>query len=665
MRSALMTLRSTLINSLGCEPACTSVAANFDVNSTSVFEGNALTFLNQTTNATEYVWQVNNETFNEENLTYQFNERGFYTVCLKASNNNCINRKCVKIKVFGPEPCFLPATECNLLSNGNFLESNFIYGNNFIAAPFRNLSFNKICNWKNKVGDPDIYSKNGVVAAVINGSGGNTEGLVSQNKIFFKKNRVYNIIVDYLVTHPIANPGVPYPAIISTLDIGLCPNSDSYLDPTSDTVIHRIPAGNLFQMTYEELKVYNFLESDFVQESFNFLPTEDMSMHLFLINKIAVDNYYESNWLVKSIKVLCQENSCTTNPDFTFDELCPKVFRGSNIDGDGDQYTWNFLCNGVSMSGQNVIVDLPTGPCEVCLTIACDQETAATNCKTVNTPATSNECPSACQSLTVHLQTCEQDTSQNNSFIANFSITVPDGTGSCKDVGVISGSQLMNIQLSSYRINDDPNDVTKDIIKFGIKVVTPVGFDLLNQDVSGYLNLCDSIGNVICYNLIFSGKACEKCLGEVTATAACADTNPLDDNYSYSGNVIINLPPGFVFAECSSESTEVGYGQNVTFNPNNSTATVNFTINTTKKGDFDVSTLLCIKIDGVSHCFTLIIDIQPCPPIPDNCIDWGTKVTSATNCNVSDRAVTYNVTMNDVWLFSSEYSVCGNDLLLH
>ena len=657
MRCALMTLRPTLMNSLGCLPGCTEVSVDFTASATTVEEGMSITFTNQSSNATSYTWEVNDEIFSSTDLSYTFQERGFYDVCLTASNATCTNRLCIEIRVIGEDPCFELASPCDLVANGDFQESNFDYQNSSYIFGAFNASLNEVCNWLNKSASPDLLVRNDFIAASMVSFGTYLEGIVTTDNIILQAGQEYEILVEYAVTAPST-----YNLPTSDLEIGLSPNTNPMYNSNFDLQLAYIQEQNFLPYTWFELSGANITTSDFTTSIICIKPETDIQGHLYVINiPVAGSNGSDknANFLIKRIEIICKEKSCLPEPDFTFDEDCPKEFMGINT-GDGDEYIWDFLCNGVTMSGQNVTIDLPVGDCEICLTAICEQETSATICKTVTIPEESTDCEPVCEDLTVYLQTCKQDLVEETTFIADFSISVPDGTEACDGVDIVSGSNQFDAS-ASVSIEDDPNDPTLDIVNVSITFITPPGTDILNNSIAGLINLCDPDGKVICYNLICVATECTNCLGDITATATCADPNPFDDEYIYEGSVPIDFPfDGFSACDSDPVSTDVGFAPTITVNGSGSQANIDFTINTNTEGAFETSSLLYFENGGIQYCYTLIIDIDPC--IEPDCRDWANKVTTAKNCTVVDGQVTYTVDMSDVWLFGSGFTDCGDGL---
>ena len=640
MRTTLMVARSSLMNSVACLPACPEVQVAFTATpSTNVEAGSSVSFMNQSTGANSYLWEIGMQTFSSTNLNYTFTTKGFYQVCLTGYGDDCQNRQCQTVKVIDSLPCFSNATVCNPIRNGDFNESNYDYAD---EAPYHSNAFGNqfdlVCNWGNKFRSPDLYLHNGIVAAsIVGGLRRWQEGIVTQEPVNFEADQWYLIKVDYLFSSCADIDA-------SSLIVGFS-DSNGLNEQAGDEELFRITDTELFNECFDTIArgVSHIQPEDFKQHYFYYYSSVAHSKHIYLSSLPDLDLPDHTVHLVERIEICCSEPPCV-DLDMIFDQNCPKIFTVESPE-ENVTYSWQFRCIGVEMTGESVTLDLPPGECEVCLIANCLIEGSNIICRTINVPEESEECRSSCEDLNIVLQTCEQDTSQENHFVAQVVLSVPDGTVPCEGVDVLSNSTFVDINLTSISIEDDPNNPSLDNITLGIDVNAPAGIDVLNSQMAGAINLCTADGEILCYNLTFTGSECANCLGEITATAACADPNPFDDEYVYEGSVTIELPTG-TYEECDPVSTEVGYEQNVSFG--NSKATVDFTINTSTSGDFDASTLICILINGIQYCYTLNIEIEPCQIPPTDCIqEWAPKPT--TDCEVSDDGMfTFSFNMYNV-----------------
>ena len=98
MRCALMMERSGLMNSIGCEPGCTSTTAGFTVPNSQIEVGQSLTFTNTSVGATSYSWTINGqEVSTNTDLTHLFDMGGIFEVCVDAFGPDCVSRFCSNI----------------------------------------------------------------------------------------------------------------------------------------------------------------------------------------------------------------------------------------------------------------------------------------------------------------------------------------------------------------------------------------------------------------------------------------------------------------------------------------------------------------------------------------------------------------------------------------
>lgn len=646
IRSALLSLRSSLLTSIGCEEGCSDVISSFSVSNTVVPVGTQVQFINNSINAISYRWLMNTEQYSTtSNWSYTFYEGGTYNVCLDAiSETGCINRHCNTIYVI---PSCIPNEDpCESVQNGDFEQIS----ESMVVTDFKN-----VCGWERIQSSPYFCDgpNNNAIGLFFKSTTDN-ERITSKDPLIFYEGQICKISFDYLVTNI-----SPQKIIIALASNNSPTGSTSTPLESSATIIAEILNPSVDYSNQINNKCY--------KEGFSFHHYEDYFQFVNPANKYItitglgnIDNSKHSIVFIDNVSInCCGPTGCIPIPDFTYNKECPKEFSGVNL-GDhhpeGDIFTWNFLCANTTMTGQNVTIDLPPGDCEVCLTVACDNETATTTCKIVKIPETNPECEDECIDMDVTMHTCKQDITGENSYIGQVKLKVPNGTGPCDDSDILMGSSQFDISLASYSIIDDI-DPLYDIVTLGIEVNTPPGIDLMNSFIIGFVNLCDPDGNVICYNLIYRGEECDNCLGEITATASCIDDNPFDDIYQYKGNVTVDLPSGG-FKPCDIVSSEVGYNQTVVMNSQGNQAIIDFNINTSTEGDFDATSLLCFTDkDGVQYCYTLNIDIDPCPPLPTDCVAvWATKPVNCTRSE--DGMLTYNFTMGNGMIPAGQYEIC-------
>ncbi len=642
MRCALMNLRGSLLNSIGCMPGCEDVVAGFTVTNTQIMVNTNLTFTNISTNANSYNWTINGvEVGTATNLSYTFTSGGIFEVCLDAVGDDCVTRFCTNISVF--PTCLPPPDSCELVTNGNFEQ---ITGN--AESGYSDAGFANVCGWDNGRSTSfycNLHETNSVAVRVDYGYVGPTESIITHEELNLKIGKTYIVSFDYF-------------AAVNSIDdiyLVLTDNPDGEYDIQNTTIVAHVENT---QPTIQQQNNHSCYPpgTPFATYSGTFTYNGDGRRYLSL-TAISPNVPHRSYVFFDNISInCCNGDICTPIPDFTYDTLCPMTFTGSNT-GDGDTYLWTFLCDGYTATGPNVTRDFPAGTvCDICLTISCDYETSATVCKTIVIPE-DEDCGASCTDIDVSAQACKKEKRSTNTYIANFDLEVPEGTGPCGDIPISSNSANAEVHVTSYSVADGSPGY--DIISIGVEITTPIGYDLDSDVLGAGITLCDTLGNIICFNLKISGSSCDNCLGDITATAECIDSNPFDEEYVYEGSVTIDLPSdGFV--PCNPVSTEVGYDQSVSII--GSQANIDFTINSSTEGDFDASSLLCfVDVDNIQYCYTLNIEIDPCPEPPE-CIDWGTKVADAKDCTVVDGSVTYTVDMSYIWLFGSGYSDCGHGL---
>lgn len=90
MIAALQGPRASLLQSIGCQPLCSSpISIGFTMSASTITAGGTVNFTNTTTGAAAYSWLVNNVQFSTSaNAGYLFSTPGTYYITLQASNND-------------------------------------------------------------------------------------------------------------------------------------------------------------------------------------------------------------------------------------------------------------------------------------------------------------------------------------------------------------------------------------------------------------------------------------------------------------------------------------------------------------------------------------------------------------------------------------------------
>jgi len=664
MRCALMALRPTLINSLGCQPGCSGILVDFSASDISVEEGGSITFTNSSSGATDYKWTIEADHANSTHLTYTFDERGFYDVCLTASSASCSNRKCMQVIVYGGEPCFSEPSECTPLRNGNFLETNFQLEDGFYAH-ILNGGLNDVCNWDNYIGSPDLIHNNSTSAIRLISDIGdiqnwnsikyNKEALKTIDELNLKPNRNYTLSLDYFVsTMGTCGPN-------GVLEIGFTDGfgNNQFLTEVYPEFIFNTPNNQIGTFDLNNNPISTFVYH------FNSNNVEDGKLYLWNKSQCPQQgNLHWVNYLITNINLVCND-VCTPIPDFTYDQTCPNTFIAQNS-GDGNIYQWEFKCDGLIMNGQEVTRDFPAGTeCEVCLTAACDLENEATFCEMVTIPEDlPSECTDDCRDISVKASTCEQADGVVNEYLTNFTITVPKNSGPCGDEPLQSNSTTVGVILESYKEQPsaDPDFVD---ITIGMLITVPPTLDLTQKSVAAGLTLCAPDGTLMCFNLTISGEECSSaCLDlGLNSNAFCVDPNPANSIFLFTGSVTFELDTTFSqYDLCNITSSQVGL--EINFTDNNGEITIDYTIESVDF-DFEISTLICIVgINGVvKFCTPLNINVPvPCLPVPETCIQEWMKKNADTECEVENGQIKYNSSMDPVILLSPNFQLCEDEV---
>ncbi len=659
LRGALMNLRPSLMSSLGCQPSCPSVDVDFMATSTETQEGGDITFTNNSSGATSYVWEVGTEQFTSTNLTYQFEERGLYDVCLTAEDPSCSNRRCISIHVLGEDPCTSLPSACDLLVNGDFEQTNFQYQEGYYFNAFQG-TLDRICNWNPKFETPDIIHNDGVPYARLVGFTGHEEGLVTATPLALQAG------VEYLIK-------IQYAAISEQLEpeecnfiVGFAETGETYRDHAIDEVLGNFTANKVLDISNEDLTNTNFTleNSDLNTTLVCYTPEFNEDKHLYITIENAGDGFLTNcHMLIKEIEVVCK-GSCQPIPDFTFDPNCPSTFTGSNA-GDGNDYEWTFLCDGYSTTGQEVTRDFPKGStCEVCLTISCDMENATTICKVITNPSPS-DCPSSCINMNVLALACDETLGEDNKYIANFDIEVPSGTGPCGDAPLQANSTELDLDLVSFDIQDHPTNPALDVVSVGMSICANSEQYLSIFSEPAGLTMCDADGNIICYNLKILAVECESCGESIVVDAACVDVDPSDGIYEYDGSVVIPNLPGnqnSQYTLCEGASAEVGFS--ATVSGSGTSVTVDFEVATANGGAGSFPVILCLTDPEQGQtCISMTVNIPDgCPEPPEECVEGWVPKPLKSQCVIEDGQIKYSFVMQDLGLLTSGLQACDGEI---
>ena len=425
MRTTVTTVRSPLLNSLGCVPGCTSVIADFDPSVLGGIVGITIDFMNTSIGGNTYLWEVEGTTSPDFHFSHEFNNQGTFLVCLTASNPDCTNKHCVLVEITGPDPCFGGFEFCNVLLNGN-LEQNsyglgvachFFNGN----ACYDNSTGSGVCNWDRKYSSPAFCSDQPGANSFILLSWAN-EAFVTTMPTDLVDGQSYTLSYRYFHVAPSfnlngtatlhagltqsSNIGAPYPfgepiRTLSTVEDAGVDAIGIYVDcPPLDAQFH----------PEEVLFTYNAGDPTFVFFSFDGVGPQPNQSYMHIRDIVITD---------------CNQ-TCVPEPDIVLEqEDCTLTVTGVNTGDIGICY-WDFGDNTTATGCDATHTYTTPGTYNVCLTIVCDEYGSASICKTV----TVEDCVPDCITVDLVEVTCKnQGTTDPSDDKWCFKIIVTDNSG--------------------------------------------------------------------------------------------------------------------------------------------------------------------------------------------------------------------------------------------
>lgn len=416
MRTTLETLRGSLLTSIGCSPGCTGVIAGFSSSATQGPIGTAITFTNTSSGASTYSWKLDGvEVSTATNFSYTFTTGGVFELCLDAiGSNGCVTRFCQVITIgTGSGSNCAPPSYCEKVINGDFEQ--------IVGSGANNQNFGNVCGWKTIQSSPYYCDgpNNNAIGLYVNTY--DIERVSTIDPINFVTGQQCIIEFDYLVTN--ASP--------VAIQIGLVDNNNPVTSgynsplPANATIIAQInnpPIDYTGQWNHQCYNT-NFQLHHFAVQ-FTITDPNNKYLQITGLGASATSIFFIDNVSINC----CSTTGCNPNPDFTWEGCNPTIFTGTNVGGDGLDYTWNFLCDGFTATGPTVVHTIPAGTtCEVCLTISCDLETSETICKNVTSPCT----PDSCLNVRILKLHCDdKGTADPADDYWYFDILVTDLTGS-------------------------------------------------------------------------------------------------------------------------------------------------------------------------------------------------------------------------------------------
>lgn len=618
MRTALIMCRASLIESLGCVPACNDVTPDFVPSDVTVETGEMLSFSNTTIpSQATYVWTIEDQEFTSFNLTnYTFHHLGPVLVCLRATYNGCTNEHCELIQVVGFDDCTNPVLpECELLYNGMFDRNNVQIGVEDHFSSNQNPNNNKVCNWINKWKTPFFCSNLGKDAFGLYTSSSDTEeSIVTVMEVPFVAGKNYKVTFEYYVGNA-ANTLLLLTE--PTLKIGLTHSTNQ--GDNDDYVIKELSG-----LRYDNYDVSNpeclNPNTNFHYYEFTFPYTNEMGKYLYFqnFNTGPIDH---SIIYIRDVHIpTCA--SCTPVPDFEFEiEDCSASFEGQSIGDLSLYYHWDFG-DGITSSGENVTHEyLFAGTFDVCLTIACAPEISATECKEI---VITGPCSDCTELPSVLATICNEEENAQNAYMANFSVLIPDGFQVCPGNDLYLYSEDVIFTVISYEIIDAGS--INDKLNVGLVITSPLGYNFSQLGAEGYFILCNPLGEQFCYSIEFNGKECDNCItAEIPSIATCNESLSDVSTFVYEGTIVVDVTD-FELLFTNFESTELGF-QVLSSIQSGSVWTIQYRITVENLYFASTNIILYFEKPGVKLCANSVIIItEPCSELPSDCVEeWDIK----------------------------------------
>ncbi len=621
MRCAMMSLRSDLMYSIGCEPPCSTVVASFTASATTIEQGESVSFTNTSTGATSYTWLVEGQEFSSTDLFLVFPSPGFISVCLRATDGSCTNQFCMVIEV-QPMDCPTPEViDCEYLFNGDLGLSTVPNG-----SSVHPLGSGDACNWVVRNSSPFFCSDFAFNTFGLNHEFARQEGVVTETELEFVDGESYLLSFEYHVV-PAGKIGSDNP----NLEVGLALTPSIGLSLPGDHILL-----NFTNLLFDDNELVPNRECHGPNAAYNsaslcFTYREEYGKHLYFIN---TNTGLSATVFVKNISVkgcgICEDAPpCGEGLEFELEvEDCTATLTATTNDPEGD-LCWD-LGNGVTAEGPIVEHEYPFGgEFVICLTQKCDPENAHTVCHEVVIPDSCNVCDTL-DMVTAVL--CEEsgDTTISDYYLANFSFEVPKGYGPCQEDDLFVWSGDVEIFVTSFDIDD--SNTAFDVIDVAIVIVPEPGSTF--ESTIGFITLCNGNGDVVCRMFELEASVCERCMPEVESDAACSQ-DTINNLFVYEGTAIVTLPPSLAgYTECGFNAPEVGFEiVNYSYNPSTYTWTIEYTITTTEPDLGETSALLCfIGPSETQYCVPLAITVsESCAPLPTECPHyWNIKDMSCT-----------------------------------
>jgi PKD repeat protein len=603
MRYAYMYLRSSLMGSLGCEPACTDVEASFTMPDITINQ-NGTMLIRSTTDPIEadHLWTVDGMEYTTTNIEHTFNIPGLSIVCLTAVYNDCPNRFCDTILVIPANACYDSLNYCGLLRNGDLREHNIPFNTSHHFSG--NSGQYKVCGWKVKNPTPYFCSKEFMLGAWGLWSGFE-ESIVSEDPMQLIHGNTYSICFEYyaqMIASNLVDNGVK-------LNVGLSKDCTMGIRKPTDYTLREL---EIFTDDYNGRNV-GCPPDDAVwrQESIVFEYDENtMGPHLYFFNDIISATSMRNIVFIRGLCVKDCRNCVDVCPPLI--DSCTVAFEVCNEDTNVLRYDWDFGDGSKIVSGTNPThTYLWKGTYSVCVTAIYSEEESYTSCITVYIQ---EDCVGCDEENILNLTANRCDTLNN--YLIQFSFDVDKGFEPCQEDRFYMNSDDAGIAVNSYII--EVVDENTDKIHISAYVTPKPNHDLDNEPVFGRITLCGPDDQFICLLFELSGHTCESCLDlDVEVFASCDSI--VDGLLYYSGTVEVDLDTPNEYNFCGSTSSESGFEGDVRETDPGTIFNFDYSIRRTQSGAFNTQVLLCFdpESEGNEICINLNITVSfPCDTMP-------------------------------------------------
>ena len=659
IRCALLTLRQPLTYSLGCASGCLTTTSSFTVDSTGVDTLTNVSFVSTSTgNAPlQYSWLIDGTEVGTSNVfQHVFGDPGQYEVCLDVTGSDgCIKRSCTTMTAF--PVCAPSPNPCEKVLSGSFEQINSSTGSS--------NNFDPVCGWDKTESSPfycNMPDNNSIGLIFTYTTTFDEERVTSEAPLDLKVGSDYIISFDYHVTNEV--PEKLIVALTQTGTPGPLPSNANIIAEISRPDVNT--TNQINHECHEVGAVFEHYDGGFTYSG-------DGKLYLNISGKtgfhydtltsqgqtVLILKRHESIVFFDNISIIgCETPDCTPIPEFEIkQDSCSATFSGYDVGG-GGSFHWDFG-DGDTETGQVVFHEFLYGDTfDVCLTITCEENEAISEmlCKEVIVPDSCNQCDTLSTPITAIL--CEEDTTTTNTFISNFSFSVPDGYGPCDEGGnLFITSKETGITILSYEIDTLP--VGTDIITVAALMAPLSVFEFEKNGAFAVTTLCND-SMMICIEFEIAPTVCDDCHDPVETEAVCNDSLSSDSVFVYEGSVVVNIDGGNNVDFCGVFSPEIDFSiTNIVQNVND--WTINYSITTTQSGYTGTTALLCFyhNIELIQICVPLNISVS-CDILPQNCVaTWGEKPDT---CDFESQGnYVFNIP-NMTVVGNGSYSLCDGGL---